>query len=76
MSPNGYWGTAPTGRVHIGYILPMFAIIDLIAAGCNITIFLADIHAFLDSIKSPLDIELRTQYYQIIIIRIIEIIEC
>jgi len=63
-----YWGTAPTGIPSIGYFLPMKKIADFIKAGCEVTILFADLHAFLDSMKSPLDIvKLRTKVYEDII---------
>ncbi|AYV84848.1 MAG: tyrosine--tRNA ligase [Hyperionvirus sp.] len=73
--PKGYWGTAPTGRIHVGYLRPMFVIADLVSAGCEVTILLADIHAFLDSRKSPLDNQLRTQYYEIVITELLKLLE-
>ncbi|MFP4118588.1 MAG: tyrosine--tRNA ligase [Candidatus Woesearchaeota archaeon] len=63
-----YWGTAPTGRIHTGYFLPMFKIRDLLNAGCKVVILLADIHAFLDNMKSTWEqVGYRTQYYETII---------
>ncbi|KAJ7628499.1 hypothetical protein FB45DRAFT_1079545 [Roridomyces roridus] len=31
-SPKGYWGTAPTGRPHIGYFVPLIKIFDFLQA--------------------------------------------
>lgn len=62
--PKGYWGTAPTGMIHIGYFCPIIKIADLVDADCDVTILLADVHSFLDSRKSPLNNEWRTTYYQ------------
>ena len=31
-----YWGTAPTGRPHIGYFVPMCKIADFLEAGCKV----------------------------------------
>jgi len=60
-----YWGTAPTGRPHIGYFVPMTKIGDLLRAGCDVTILFADLHAFLDNMKAPWDLlKFRTQYYE------------
>jgi len=59
-----YWGTAPTGRIHIGYFIPILKIIDFINAGCTVIILIADLHAILDNLKStPEQIEYRSQYY-------------
>ena len=63
-----YWGTAPTGKPHLGYLLAMFKIRDLLNAGCHVKILFADIHAFLDSMKSSWEeLESRTTYYEFII---------
>ncbi|GAB5586735.1 Tyrosine--tRNA ligase cytoplasmic [Umbelopsis nana] len=63
-----YWGTAPTGKPHLGYFVPMTKIADFLAAGCEVTILLADIHAFLDNMKAPLElVNHRTKYYEHIV---------
>jgi tyrosyl-tRNA synthetase len=62
---NIYWGTAPTGRIHIGYLYQMLKVADYLKARCNVTILIADLHAYLDSMKSSLDlIKLRSDYYE------------
>lgn len=62
--PNGYWGTAPTGRIHIGYLCPAMKLRDIVNADCNLTILIADMHAFLDNLKTPFErIKARTKYY-------------
>ena len=63
-----YWGTAPTGRIHIAYFVPILKIIDLLEAGCEVKVLLADIHAFLDNNKSELDIVgNRALYYELMV---------
>jgi len=63
-----YWGTAPTGKIHLGYFLPIMKIADFLKAGCYVTILLADIHAFLDNMKTELNLlKLKTNYYEKII---------
>jgi len=47
-----YWGTATTGKPHIGYFLPLCKIADFLEAGCEVTVLFADLHAFLDNMKS------------------------
>ncbi|ODQ66601.1 tyrosine tRNA ligase [Nadsonia fulvescens var. elongata DSM 6958] len=60
-----YWGTAPTGRPHCGYFVPMTKLADFLRAGCEVTILLADLHAFLDNMKAPLElVEYRAKYYE------------
>lgn len=63
-----YWGTAPTGKPHLGYFVPMFKIADFLDAGCHVTILFADIHAYLDNMKSSWELlEKRTVFYEFII---------
>ncbi|KAI9310586.1 tyrosyl-tRNA synthetase [Dichotomocladium elegans] len=63
-----YWGTAPTGRPHIGYFVAMAKIADLLAAGCEVKVLLADLHAFLDNMKAPLELVAhRVKYYEAIV---------
>jgi len=63
-----YWGTATTGKPHCGYFVPMLKIADFLAAGCEVTILLADVHAYLDNLKAPIElVELRVKYYRLCI---------
>lgn len=60
-----YWGTAPTGRPHIAYFVPMTKIGDFLRANCEVTILFADLHAYLDNMKAPWELlTLRSQYYE------------
>jgi tyrosyl-tRNA synthetase len=60
-----YWGTATTGKPHIGYFVPMTKIADFLQAGCEVTILFADLHGFLDNQKAPWELlKLRTKYYE------------
>ena len=47
--PIVYWGTAPTGKPHVGYLFPALKIADLIKAGWKVKILIADLHAALDN---------------------------
>jgi len=59
-----YWGTAPTGRIHIGYYTPILKIAELVKAGCKVTILIADLHAMLDNLKSTeKQVYNRSDYY-------------
>lgn len=43
-------------------------IAQLLAAGCHVTVLLADIHGFLDNLKAPIElVALRAEYYRLII---------
>ncbi|ARF10785.1 tyrosyl-tRNA synthetase [Hokovirus HKV1] len=59
-----YWGTAPTGRIHIGYFIQFLKIVDYIKAGCKVKILIADLHAVLDNLKTSMELlNARTEYY-------------
>lgn len=63
-----YWGTAPTGKPHIGYFTPISKLADFLEAGCKVIILLADIHAFLDlRTVSFEEVKHRTEYYKLCI---------
>lgn len=67
-SPGAYWGTATTGKIHIGYFIPILKIADFLKAGFKFKILLADLHAHLDDQKSPWSLlNARSVYYQEII---------
>ena len=70
-----YWGTAPTGRPHLGYFVPMYKIADFLRAGAHVKILFADIHAYLDNMKSTWELlQRRTDYYEFIIKEILKVI--
>ncbi|EPS44035.1 hypothetical protein H072_1963 [Dactylellina haptotyla CBS 200.50] len=63
-----YWGTATTGRPHCGYFVPMTKLAHFLRADCEVTILLADLHAFLDNMKAPFElIKFRAKYYELLI---------
>jgi tyrosyl-tRNA synthetase len=63
-----YWGAAPTGKPHVGHLVPMFKIADLLNAGCEVTILFANMHAYLDNMKTNWELlEKRTQFYELLI---------
>ena len=70
-----YWGTAPTGKPHIGYLNPLVNICRFLNANCEVTILIADLHAELDALKSNKElIRLRTEYYELLIKKTLECI--
>jgi len=71
--PIVYWGTAPTGRPHIGYFLPALKIADLLRAGFQVKILLADLHAALDNVEWRV-LEQRYIYYTKVIPLMIQVI--
>ncbi|RVD85960.1 uncharacterized protein DFL_004260 [Arthrobotrys flagrans] len=63
-----YWGTATTGRPHCGYFVPMTKLAHFLRAGCEVTILLADLHAFLDNMKAPIElVQHRAKYYEFLV---------
>ncbi|KAI0437048.1 tyrosyl-tRNA synthetase [Xylaria telfairii] len=72
-NPRIYWGTATTGRPHAGYLVPGVKIAQLLAAGCDMVILLADIHGFLDNLKAPLElVDHRAKYYRFAITALLQ----
>ena len=60
-----YWGTATTGRPHVAYFVPMSKVANFLSAGCEVTILFADLHAYLDNMKSSWELlSYRVQYYE------------
>jgi len=48
--------------------VPMMKIAELLAAGCHVKILLADIHAYLDNMKSTLElVKHRAKYYELLV---------
>ena len=62
---SAYYGTAPTGPVHLGYFVPLSKVLDLTKIGVKTKILIADIHAALDDLKSTWDeLDLKAEYYK------------
>jgi tyrosyl-tRNA synthetase len=47
-SPRAYVGYEPSGKIHMGHVLTVNKLIDLQKAGFEITVLLADVHAYLN----------------------------
>jgi tyrosyl-tRNA synthetase len=74
--PKIYWGTAPTGRIHIGYFVPLLKLADYLKACCKVTVLIADLHAFLDNMKSDANLlDARTDYYALMIKTMLETLD-
>ncbi|VDK34888.1 unnamed protein product [Taenia asiatica] len=68
-----YWGTATTGKPHVAYFVPICKIADMLHAGVKVTILFADLHAYLDNMKSPWSILChRATYYETVIKAMLE----
>lgn len=53
--------------------MPAVKIAQLLAAGCEVVILLADIHGFLDNLKAPIElVDNRAKYYGLVIKAILE----
>ena len=63
--PSVYIGYAPTGEMHIGHFTTIRKLADFQRAGLDVTVLVADLHAHLDSEKSPWDLlDARSEYYE------------
>jgi len=72
-NPVVYWGTAPTGMVHIGYYIPMMKIRAFLKAGFKVKILIADLHAYLDDQKTLWNLlDIRSEYYKLAVKAIID----
>jgi tyrosyl-tRNA synthetase len=66
--PRAYIGYAPTGEMHIGHFTTMRKLADLLQAGVDVTVLIADLHAHLDDEKSPFELlDARSRYYRVAI---------
>ncbi len=71
-----YWGTAPTGKPHLGYLVPLIKIIQMQNLGYEMTILLANLHAMMDDGKSSEDVIAdRTVFYKEILSILLKEIE-
>ncbi|PWN90034.1 tyrosine tRNA ligase [Acaromyces ingoldii] len=69
--PRLYWGTAPTGKPHVGYLVALTKIADFLRAGVEVKVLLADVHAFLDNLKAPIElVRHRVNYYKHILLSV------
>jgi tyrosyl-tRNA synthetase len=63
--PSAYIGMACTGKIHIGYFVPIMKIKDFLNAGFKFKILIADLHAHLDDRKAPFELlDKRVKYYK------------
>lgn len=46
--PRAYVGYEPSGKIHMGHVLTVNKLIDLQKAGFEVTVLLADVHAYLN----------------------------
>src|SRR3989338_2380062 len=62
---SAYYGTAPTGLYHMGYLVPLSKLFDFNKAEIINKVLIANIHAALDDLKTPWDrIHLVGDYYK------------
>ena len=62
---SAYYGTAPTGLYHMGYLVPLSKLFDFDKTGIKNKVLIANIHAALDDLKTPWDkIDFVGNYYQ------------
>ncbi len=60
-----YYGTAPTGLYHMGYLVPLSKLFDFNKAGISNKVLIADIHASLDDLKTQWEeVDAVADYYK------------
>jgi len=63
--PISYWGVAPTGPPHLGYYRAISKQLDLINAGFKHKILIANLHGYLDDMKTPWgEMNIRSEIYK------------
>ncbi len=63
--PSAYVGYAPTGKLHIGHLIPLLKIADFLEVGFKFKFLIANLHAHLDDQKTPWSLlDARSIYYQ------------
>lgn len=60
--PTAYVGYEPSGRVHLGHVLTVNKLRDLQDAGLEVTVLLADMHAYLNRKGSLQDMRKLAEY--------------
>ncbi|KAL1861863.1 hypothetical protein Plec18170_000686 [Paecilomyces lecythidis] len=67
-SPKGYWATAPTGKPHLAYFVPLLKLADFVKAGADVTVLFCDLYAFLVNYKHSWEtVRHRATYYKHIV---------
>ncbi|EGX50054.1 hypothetical protein AOL_s00076g405 [Orbilia oligospora ATCC 24927] len=75
VHPDIFWGVAPTGRPHIGYLVPFVKIAELVEAGVEVKILLADLYAFLVNYRHSRSlVASRREYYRFALTAVFETI--
>lgn len=74
-NPHIYWGTAPTRMPSIAYLLPLLKLKQCINLGLKVTIFIADMHSFMDKgaehIKRTED---RAKFYEYLLVALMRLL--
>jgi len=69
------WETTPTGRPHVGYLVPLAKFIDFLRAGLDVTVLYLDVYGFLINYVHPMELVAhRKRYYQCLITAVLEAI--
>jgi tyrosyl-tRNA synthetase len=69
-----YLGTATTGKPHLGYFVWVLKMADFLKAESEVTLLFADLHAYLDNMKSSWELlEHRIEFYKLVITKMLEI---
>ena len=64
-NPVAYIGYAPTGKLHVGHLIPLLKVSEFLKAGFKFKFLIANLHAHLDDRKSPWELlDSRSEYYQ------------
>jgi len=74
-APKGFWATAPTGRPHIAYFVPLLKLADFATSGCDVSILFCDLYAFLVNAERDMDLVLhRTAFYKLLLRNVLRLL--
>src|SRR5665648_39564 len=60
--PTAYAGYEPSGKIHLGHLITVNKLLDLQKAGFEITVLLADLHAYLNDKGTMAEIKEIAEY--------------
>ncbi|EKG14512.1 hypothetical protein MPH_08361 [Macrophomina phaseolina MS6] len=73
QKPRVAWDTAPTGKPHVGYFVPLTKLIDFLRAGLEVVVYYGDVYAFLVNYVHPMEqVAHRTAYYKFLVSAILD----
>ncbi|EKG18664.1 Aminoacyl-tRNA synthetase class Ib [Macrophomina phaseolina MS6] len=71
--PKIAWVTAPTGKPHVGYLVPLAKLVDFLRAGLDVTVYCVDVYSFLVNYVHPMHVVAhRREYYRLLVSAVLQ----